>query len=145
MESSRSDYCCWIGEVKCFGEDGTKLTPSSVSAVDAVLAASNVIDGNYTSYCYVKRSYGVCSFELSKAEEIRKVVIYPASTQTVLYVQASLDNNKWITIATIREEDTGSVTASLMNTFRYFRIVPAGESEYAINEIEIYIAKEAAN
>ena len=81
MESSRSDYCCFLGEVECFGKDGTKLTAISASAVDAVLSAGNVVDGNYISYCYIKRSYGVCSFDLGKAQEIRRVMIYPASTK----------------------------------------------------------------
>lgn len=138
MDSSRSDYCCWLGEVVCFGEDGTRLTATSASAVDAVLAASNVIDGNYTSYCYIKKSYGICSFDIGKAQEIRRVMIYPASTKTVLYVQASLNNSSWITIATIREGSTEPVMASLMNSFRYFRIVPASDGEYSIYEIEVF-------
>ena len=108
-----------------------------------VISVSNVIDGNYLSYCYIQRSYGVCSFDLGKAQEIRKVMIYPASTKTVLYVQASADNNNWITIATIREDTAEPVMASLMNTFRYFRIVPSGEGEYTIFEMEVFIGQEA--
>ena len=138
MDSSRSDYCCWIGEVEGFGENAVKLIPSSAVAVDAVQAASNVIDGNYISYVYIKKSFGNCSFKLNKVKEIRKVVIYPANVQSVLYVQASYLNNNWITIATIRAGSTEPITVSLMNKFTQFRIVCAVESEYSIYEIEVF-------
>ena len=144
MDSARSDYCCWIGEVIGFGQDGTKLTASSAAAMDVVQAAKNAIDGNYTSYVYIKKSFGNCTLQLDKAEEIGKVVIYPADIPTVLYVQASMNNSTWITIATIRVGETEAVEVALMNTFKYFRIVSSDERPYSIYEIEIYAAKEAA-
>ena len=76
--------------------------------------------------------------ELDKVKEIRKVVIYPANVQSVLYVQASYLNNNWITIATIRAGSTEPLTVSLMNKFTQFRIVCAVESEYSIYEIEVF-------
>ena len=141
IDSARSDYCCWLGEVEAFDLDGKKLTPTSASAVDAVQAAKNAIDGSYTSYCYIKRSFGNCTLTLDSAKEIRKVVVYPAGNEHVLYVEASANNSTWLTIATIRVGQTQPVEVALMNTFKYFRIVSAVESAYSIYEIEIFTGK----
>ena len=143
--STRKDGYVSAAEIEIFAKDSEEaLTGVTVTQTkDAVYSGNNTIDGNYKSYCFLRRQSDDVVIDLGQRYDLRYVTLYPASNGEKLFFAVSENGTTWMLLGAAEAGSTEAVTGYVSGEYRYLKLYTGSGAGFSAYEIEAYAAIEA--